>query len=518
MNQFLKLKILFFCSFFLSGFLAWGNAQAADHYVRADATGNNDGSDWTNAYTDLPASLTRGDTYYIADGTYGSYVFDDPLDGEKIITIKKSTVADHGTDTGYSEADHNGQSVFEPADSMPSGALFFYTLRFDTSYYTLDGVTDGLGNQDNYGFKVNIHPSYGSEEGIYAGFTWSLFVAIGSGSTTASNIITDIKILNVAMPGKGQLACVEYAVPCKSNGVMFYYIRSRGGSFRRVEVANCYSSGHKENYNFQGGYDSSLHHSYAHYNTNSGVIPGSPNQAHGQQINLDTVDKMDIYNNIITDSQDFLIAMHQQFGDKVRNVRVYNNIFSGIADIAAALSGGISAMKNDSDTVKGMQVHHNTFVDIPSLGKGAFFISKSTNTETDLAYAYNNLFYNCVGATVDNSTATASPPTTYVGLITNDNNAYMASTGYSASAGNQIDAAAPSTIFTNYYGNVFTINAASQTTIDHIIGRGKTDLGSPYNVDMADNSRDASPDIGAYEYVGAADTVAPASPTGLAVI
>ena len=48
--------------------------QAANHYVRAGATGSADGTDWTNAFTDLPATLTRGDTYFVADGTYGNGV------------------------------------------------------------------------------------------------------------------------------------------------------------------------------------------------------------------------------------------------------------------------------------------------------------------------------------------------------------------------------------------------------------------------------------------------------------
>ena len=45
------------------------------HYIRK-AVDNTTGNDWT----DLPASLVRGDTYYIADGAYTNYVFDDALD------------------------------------------------------------------------------------------------------------------------------------------------------------------------------------------------------------------------------------------------------------------------------------------------------------------------------------------------------------------------------------------------------------------------------------------------------
>ncbi|HPN54805.1 MAG TPA: hypothetical protein PLB52_02625, partial [Candidatus Moranbacteria bacterium] len=80
---------------------------AADYYVRADATGSNNGSDWTNAYTALPATLdrgTNGSTYYIADGNYEGYLFDSTtaaVDGTKIITIKKATASVHGSEIGW---------------------------------------------------------------------------------------------------------------------------------------------------------------------------------------------------------------------------------------------------------------------------------------------------------------------------------------------------------------------------------------------------------------------------------
>src|SRR5262245_24743441 len=42
--------------------------DATCHFVRAGATG--DGSDWDNALAELPATLQRGHTYYVAAGTY----------------------------------------------------------------------------------------------------------------------------------------------------------------------------------------------------------------------------------------------------------------------------------------------------------------------------------------------------------------------------------------------------------------------------------------------------------------
>src|SRR5262245_44026348 len=75
------------------------SVQAANHYIRSGATGN--GSDWTNASSALPTSLVRGDTYYIADGSYSGYTVDDAVSGTQVITLKKATAADHGTDTGW---------------------------------------------------------------------------------------------------------------------------------------------------------------------------------------------------------------------------------------------------------------------------------------------------------------------------------------------------------------------------------------------------------------------------------
>ena len=87
-------------------------AHAANQYVRPGATGANNGADWANALSKLPASLTRGDTYYLANGSYGSYVFNTANSGASTITIKKAVESDHGTATGWSSSYGDGQSVF----------------------------------------------------------------------------------------------------------------------------------------------------------------------------------------------------------------------------------------------------------------------------------------------------------------------------------------------------------------------------------------------------------------------
>jgi hypothetical protein len=87
-------------------------AGAASHYVRAGATGTATGADWTNAYPKLPATLVRGDTYYLAGGSYGSHVFQDAPSGTATITLVRATNVSHGTPTGWSTTYATGPASF----------------------------------------------------------------------------------------------------------------------------------------------------------------------------------------------------------------------------------------------------------------------------------------------------------------------------------------------------------------------------------------------------------------------
>lgn len=140
MNRYLRTIVLFVLC------LSAGLAQAATKYVRPDATGRNDGSDWANAYGSLPSALVRGDTYYLADGGYGARTFADPQSGSAVITIKKATIADHGIDLGWQASYGDGQAVF---DSV---------VRFESGYYMFDGQTRNESNWFDgaaYGIRIN---------------------------------------------------------------------------------------------------------------------------------------------------------------------------------------------------------------------------------------------------------------------------------------------------------------------------------------------------------------------------
>lgn len=129
------LLVLFWCA----------QAFAADKHVRSGASGTGSGDDWTNAYTELPASLSRDNIYHIGVGSYSGYVFDDAEDGAKVIIIRKATIASHGAATGWN-------------DAYAAQADFNGTFRFDRDYYTVDGAfrnEEAWNDVSAYGIKCN---------------------------------------------------------------------------------------------------------------------------------------------------------------------------------------------------------------------------------------------------------------------------------------------------------------------------------------------------------------------------
>lgn len=98
------------------------------HFVRDGATGAADGSSWTDAWDDLPATLERGHRYYVAGGTYASYDFDDAAGAT--ITIIHATAERHGSDVGWQDSFGGSPSQFGP-------------LSVSAADYFVDGTVAG---------------------------------------------------------------------------------------------------------------------------------------------------------------------------------------------------------------------------------------------------------------------------------------------------------------------------------------------------------------------------------------
>lgn len=122
-------------------------ASAANLCVSVSSSGGATGADWNNA---LGASFTpvRGNTYYVSDGAYGSKTWSTAVSSTALITIKKATVADHVTATGWSDTMGDGQAVWTG-------------WSVTTAYWTFDGQAGGGPGSwvSGYGFKIS-NPSY----------------------------------------------------------------------------------------------------------------------------------------------------------------------------------------------------------------------------------------------------------------------------------------------------------------------------------------------------------------------
>ncbi|HRY27814.1 MAG TPA: hypothetical protein P5323_01625 [Candidatus Moranbacteria bacterium] len=449
-----------------------------------------DGSTWSNALDDLPASLVRGNTYYIADGNYASYVFDDAESGELVITIKKSTAADHGTETGYVSTDHNGQAIF-----TASGETYLQGLNFRTGYYTIDGQVGSGSDYSTYGFKVVPADSTHSEQLIG-------IPNLGSSSYQIDNII----ISHVAMVNSG------IGDGTKTRSGIYSLVSDISLASHTITISNNYFSGGHTNIMIIRGHDWTVRDNYFADNWSSA-------DAHGQQITAGISDDLTFSGNTFFNSTVYAISAHRYSETGKLNYRwlIYNNIMIGSGesnetDLNAFVGNSTSS---ETDNVLQWQVHHNTMinVDFTNASTGFVFPGTLSDVATDKSYAYNNLFYNCVGPRMDNLTKTE-------GAVVHDYNSYLASTGtYSgngtvvAETNGQVDTDALATdIFTDYANEDYSLKIGALP-----INNGKTDLGATYALDYAGTERGASPDIGAYEYVGTSDVVAPATPTGLSV-
>jgi hypothetical protein len=125
------------------------NLLAACLVVTPAGAGAKNGADWNNAYAGLPTTLVRGDTYYLADGTYPAYVFTTADSGASIITIKKAIASDNCTSTGWNTATMgSSQAVF-------TGGPYGTGIAVRTDHIVVNGQVGAGEGATPYGFKID---------------------------------------------------------------------------------------------------------------------------------------------------------------------------------------------------------------------------------------------------------------------------------------------------------------------------------------------------------------------------
>jgi hypothetical protein len=347
------------------------STNAATKYVRAGATGNGSGSDWVNAYTALPTPLTRGDTYYVADGNYGPYRFAAPVSGTSSVTVRKATVSDHGTSVGWSDAYGDGNATFQGPSPV---------WQIGMSFLTIDGaVGQGKGGVP-YGFRVVPTSSKCSGESASA-------VTFVDGSH-----VTDLVVRHL------ELTWDNGTQPCTSAVPALLHVL--GATSDRVTIENSYFHTAPGFAFYIGAYDPNpggkLQNRYTIRNNYFYRLGGGGSaDHHWEPMWLMNVDNSDIYNNVM---EDVLYAAGQTgwvMMAKANNVSIHGNVFF-CTDPACIVGGNgviatwsLDAYRNDD-----VRIYNNTFYNLRGVFND-FGIRFTHNSVVDTnIIVKNNLYCN----------------------------------------------------------------------------------------------------------------------------
>jgi hypothetical protein len=436
---------------------------AANHYIRAGATGVNNGINWTDAYTSLPSTLVRGDTYYIADGDYPSYTVDNAVSGTSYITIKKATTSDHGgMETGWVSTYGDGQAIFPSLNIITSYIIFDGT----TGAGATQGVNGSGSNPDNYGFK--LVPSNCSQHN-------RLLCVPPPGYSSTLNI-SDVTISHVAI-----VNCGSTYDSYEQQGIYSFPL-----SATNVTITSNYIKNNSTNMLIRKWSNSTITNNYFDANWYTQNYPSVQQISPGENS-----DDIILSNNIFKDTKAYVVGAHKNTNGLGNNRwKVFNNIMlRGNCVIGSADSQTSTADPMRMNIVANWEVHHNNYVDCSITGSwGAVFVGQLSDVATKKSYAYNNLFYNSSYPRLDNIA-----PTYTANAIEHEYNAYFNCTAiYDSSEGGTAQVGV-----NNPFVNSGT---ADYGLIDHT--NPGVSLGAPFDKDFRGVNRntDGIVDRGVFEY------------------
>lgn len=415
----------------------------ADLAVSPSGAGTKDGSDWDNAADWSTMTFTRGNTYYLADGTYAAKTLNTAESGTTLITILKATVAAHGPATGWADSMGDGQAVWS-ADLGNYGSY----VDFNSGYWVFDGVTGSGSTTTSYGFAMTPSVCQANR----------LIGSPGTGHATGVNP-TNVTVSHTAFvncgSGTDTHQVAVYTFPETSSGSM--------------TISNNYFAGSAVNIALIKSSNTTITDNWFNSNWSSATN-------HGEQISLRYCDDVILKNNYFVGSTVYVMGAHTANNHRAL---IYNNVVNGGS--LTAIWG--NADSGTSDIIESWQIHHNTHIGVTG---AAILVGTLTDVDNQKSYAYNNLFYNCTNPIMSNAGYTA-------GGIVHNYNAYIDSTGYTDETNKQTGTGDP---FTDSAGGDYTLKSGT-VPIDH-----GTTLAATYDDDKAGVTRPqgAAWDMGAYEY------------------
>lgn len=327
-------------------------AEARDWYVHPEATGTRSGSDWTNAFTTLPSVLIRGDTYYLAAGTYPSYIFDDPLQESLTITIRKATIANHGTNLGWDSR-------------FASSPARIGAVTFQTGHYIIDGAEGGGREAWTNGHGIVIHGSSSTiDERLIT------FLSGGSHVT-----LMHVDVGNPIQQDIGFDICIYSAQGAGNNTFQKCYFRNTGG--RGFTILNSTGWQFSEN--------------RIDRVTRTGVSPdGRINHGVGFEL-VGQTNNFTLRNNYITNLEG--TGWIGIYGNGADGLVIYGNVFACSSDYNGTWGNGVVFnVSGVTGPLKNVRVYNNTFANLTS--SRVLFLSKDINGSSPHPLSSGNEFVN----------------------------------------------------------------------------------------------------------------------------
>lgn len=370
------IKIILAVTLMVVAVLSAKYSNSSDYYIRAGAAGTNSGTDWTNAFPAFPSSYSRGDTYYIASGTYaGNVNIVSSESGSAWIFFKKAIVSTHGTTTGWNDSYAKGQAVI-------NGRLYI-----KNSYIDFDGVT-GSGNS-GHGIKVSAGScSPGGVIQLNSGISHIHVHHLEATAIFESATSCDIFYQNNAGISASDIHITHsWLHESSRNGVTIGGHKGTGWAdgdlgflfeYNRLERTGGCTNPDTHGQGVQGGYRSTQEYHVFRGNTFKDII-GSADIAY---LGMTENNHIRIFNNVFASSgkpgdywvSPAVIWIHDAGGASANNIGMYNNTFYNIyrAQIQIWPNGrGNESLNN---------LYINNFFSAPSSGITSRYNSYYANT------------------------------------------------------------------------------------------------------------------------------------------
>jgi len=412
---------------------AWG----ATLCVGPSSSGSANGTDWNNKLA-WSATLVRGNTYYLEDGTYAAKTHSVSISGATTIEIKKATVADHGTSTGWVDTMGDGQAIFSD------------TQLITTGNYIFNGQAGSGLTLASYGF--NFAQGSGSNQRN---------IEIGSGTQNISNLVFAY-FSGLAVSGDFQKEFVYMSGQASCVNFTFTNILSDG--FQNHVFMSGLQGGWVENCWLTNSFSSAGHHGDG-INLREGALGACRN--------------ITFKNNRADSNGTGMIVINDDgVGDdfSANGVLITGNV------IGPSWTGGNGVICTTTRAAgANITVVNNTFWFCTNLWISAAQSGSSTAVKNACTnwFATNNILYTMSGALGNNATA----------LITNDYNYYVSCTSVPTEANGVSTSSDP---FVSVAGRNFNLGVA-------VPGLA---LGSTFSPDQNGVTRgaDGTWDRGAYEF------------------